>query len=59
VVNIADPDSNSGTNAAFKAVEAWTNGSDPSQPGMQAVISYLATLPWQPDPNCINNLNPG
>jgi phospholipase C len=64
--SIANPDPTSSTNVAFTADKAWTNCSDHSQPGIQAIVSYLATLPWHPDPNCeanrfymINNLSPG
>ena len=38
--------------------------SDPSQPGIQVIVSYLVTLPWHPNPKCeanrfymINNLS--
>src|SRR6516225_4601409 len=64
--SIANPDPKSSTNVAFKADKAWTNCSDPGQPGIQAIVNYLATLPWHPEPNCqanhfymINNLSPG
>jgi phospholipase C len=64
--HIANPDPKSSTNAAFKADGQWTNCSDLSQPGIPAIVNYLATLPWKPKPNCapgryymINNLSPG
>jgi phospholipase C len=64
--HIANPDPKSPTNVAFKADGQWTNCSDISQPGIAAIVNYLATLPWHPSPNCalgnfymINNLSPG
>jgi phospholipase C len=64
--SIANPNPKSPTNVAFTADKAWTNCSDPTQPGIQAIVGYLATLPWHPAPNCaaghfymINNLSPG
>ena len=37
-----------------------------AQPGIPAIVNYLATLPWHPTPNCatgryygINNMSPG
>jgi phospholipase C len=63
---IANPNPKSSTNAAFRADKAWTNCSDATQPGIAAIRSYLATLPWHPAPKCapgrfymINNLSPG
>ena len=63
--SVANPDPKSSTNVAFKADKAWTNCSDLSAPGIAAIVSYLATLPWHPAPNCeaghfymINNLSP-
>ena len=63
---VADPDPKSATNAAFTRDKAWTNCSDSTQPGIAAIVDYLATLPWNPAPNCdagrfymINNLSPG
>ena len=64
--NVADPDPKSTINAAFQGDHAWTNCSDPGQPGIAAIVNYLATLPWHPQPNCdagnyymINNMSPG
>jgi phospholipase C len=63
---IADPDPKSPTNAAFQVDKTWTNCSDLTQPGIAAIVNYLATLPWHPAPNCasgryygINNMSPG
>jgi phospholipase C len=64
--SIANPDPKSPTSVAFKADKGWTNCSDPTQPGIPAIVNYLATLPWHPAPNCasgrfymINNMSPG
>jgi phospholipase C len=65
--HIADPTPKSTTNVAFTADGQWTNCSDPiKQPGIAPIVNYLATLPWNPKPNCdpgryymINNLSPG
>lgn len=63
---IADPNPKAPNNAAFTVDKAWTNCSDTSQPGIAAITSYLATLPWKPAPNCdagrfymVNNMSPG
>ena len=63
---VANPDPKSSTNVAFKADKAWTDCSDLTQPGIPAIVNYLATLPWHPAPNCaagryygINNMSPG
>jgi phospholipase C len=44
----------------------FTECGNPSQPGIAAITSYLATLPYHPKPNCqpnrfymVNNDNPG
>jgi len=64
--SVADPDPKSPTNAAFTRDKAWTNCSDATQPGIAAIVDYLATLPWHPASKCaagrfymINNLSPG
>jgi phospholipase C len=64
--SIADPDPKSSTDVAFQRDKAWTNCSDLSQPGIPAIVNYLASLPWHPSPSCesgrvymINNLSPG
>jgi hypothetical protein len=51
---------------SFQRDKAWTNCSDLGQPGIPAIVNYLASLPWHPSPNCesghfymINNLSPG
>jgi len=64
--SVADPDPKSSTNAAFTGDKAWTDCSDTTQPGITAIVDYLATLPWRPASKCdagrfymINNLSPG
>jgi phospholipase C len=64
--SVANPDPTSSTNVAFKVDKNWTNCSDLSQPGIPAIVNYLATLPWHPAANCaagryygINNMSPG
>jgi phospholipase C len=63
---VANPNPQSTTNVAFTADKTWTNCSDTTQPGIAPIVSYLATLPWHPAPNCaagrfygINNMSPG
>ena len=63
---VADPDPQSSTSDKFKNDKAWTNCSDPTQPGISPIVNYLNTLPYKPASNCeighyymINNLNPG
>ncbi len=45
---------------------SYSECSDPSQPGVGPILSYLASLPYAPNPNCdpghyyrLNNYNPG
>jgi len=45
---------------------SYSDCSDPSQPGVPAVLNYLSALPYHPNPNCqdehyylLNNYNPG
>ena len=66
LASVADPDPISSTNAAFQRDKNWTNCADVTQPGIQPIVSYLASLPWHPAPNCaggryymINNMSPG
>jgi phospholipase C len=64
--HIADPDPQSSNSDKYKADLEWSNCSDSSQPGVGAIVNYLASLPYHPDPNCelghfymLNNLRPG
>jgi len=66
LASVANPNPQSSTNVAFKVDKNWTNCSDLAQPGIPAIVNYLATLPWHPAPNCaagryygINNMSPG
>ena len=68
--HIANPDPLKGTENAY-TVDLnfdgnFTECGNPSQPGVDAVRDYLASLPWHPRPNCvpghyymINNDSPG
>jgi phospholipase C len=63
---VANPNPSSPNSVAFTIDGNWTNCSDTSQPGIAPIVSYLATLPWKPAPNCaagafymINNMSPG
>jgi phospholipase C len=45
---------------------SYSNCSDATQPGVPAVLNYISTLPYHPNPNCesghyylLNNYNPG
>jgi phospholipase C len=64
--NIANPNPQSSTSDKYVADKQWTNCSDTSQPGIQPIMSYLNSLPYQPPSKCetgrfymINNLSPG
>jgi len=64
--HIADPDPQSSSSDKYKADAEWSNCSDSSQPGVPAIVNYLATLPYHPDRHCevghfymLNNLRPG
>jgi len=70
-VLVANPDPVPGTNNVYKndiaaTLGEYVNCSDPTQPGVPAITSYLATLPYKASPNCapntfyaINNFFPG
>ena len=55
---VANPDPKSATNDAYKNDRRWTSCGDPTQPGIQAINDYLATLPWRPDQTA-SNCEPG
>ena len=63
---VANPDPQSPTSDKYKVDRSWTNCSDRNQPGIAAIVDYLATLPYHPLSNCeaghfymVNNLSPG
>src|SRR5581483_2676912 len=64
--NIANPNPSSSTSDKYVGDGDWANCSDTTQPGIQPIVSYLATLPYHPSPNCaagtyymVNNMSPG
>lgn len=67
---IENPDPMPGTNNWYTqdgySGGTYSNCSDPSQPGVPAILNYLSSLPYQPNPNCdpghyylLNNYSPG
>jgi phospholipase C len=67
---IENPDPQPGTNNYYTqdgySGGSYSNCSDPAQPGVGAVLTYLASLPNKPKANCepghyylLNNYNPG
>jgi phospholipase C len=62
---IANPNPRPDTNNRYTLDGNFSNCSDPTAPGVGAVVSYLGSLPHQPSPNCapgtyyyLNNTNP-
>ncbi|HLK91840.1 MAG TPA: alkaline phosphatase family protein, partial [Polyangia bacterium] len=62
---IANPNPKANTNNNYTLDGAFSNCSDPTQPGVGPILSYLASLPNHPDPRCapntyyyLNNTNP-
>ena len=62
---IANPNPRAGTNNRYTVDGNFSNCSDPAQPGVAPILSYLASLPSHPNPNCapntyyyLNNTNP-
>ncbi|MGP8120937.1 MAG: alkaline phosphatase family protein [Xanthobacteraceae bacterium] len=63
---IANPNPKSGTVNQYQVDGNFTGCADTTQPGIAPVVNYLASLPYQPSPNCqaghfymIDNVNPG
>jgi phospholipase C len=62
---IANPNPRAGTNNRYTVDGAFSNCSDPTQPGVAPILGYLGALPQHPNPNCaantyyyLNNTNP-
>ncbi|HLJ00910.1 MAG TPA: alkaline phosphatase family protein [Bradyrhizobium sp.] len=70
-VLVANPNPAPGSNNVYQndpgaSLGEYVNCSDPTQPGVPAITTYLGTLPYNPAPNCasntfyaINNFFPG
>jgi phospholipase C len=67
---IENPNPQPGTNNFYTqdgySGGSFSNCSDPSQPGVGAIVNYLGSLPYKPNPNCarghyylLNNYDPG
>jgi phospholipase C len=62
---IANPNPQPGTNNRYIVDGLFSNCSDTAQPGVAPIVTYLASLSYQPNPNCeaghyylLNNLLP-
>jgi len=62
---IANPNPRAGTNNRYTLDGNFSNCSDATAPGVGPIVSYLASLPQHPGPNCapstyyyLNNTNP-
>lgn len=62
---IANPNPRPGTNNNYTVDGNWSNCADASQPGVGPIVTYLASLPYAPKPNCepahfymLNNTSP-
>ncbi|HEY2527599.1 MAG TPA: alkaline phosphatase family protein [Xanthobacteraceae bacterium] len=49
---VYDPDPQPGTLNLYTTRTEWFNCSDPQQPGIQPILSYLDKLPYELDPKC-------
>jgi phospholipase C len=63
---IANPNPKPGTVNTYTADNAFSNCSDITQPGVQPIIQYIESLPYNAEPNCahnayymLDNTNPG
>jgi phospholipase C len=63
---IANPNPKPNTNNNYTIDGNWAQCADPTLPGTQPILDYLAALPWKPKANCepghyymVNNINPG
>jgi phospholipase C len=64
--NIANPNPKSGTVNTYTADNNFSNCSDVTQAGVQPIVDYINSLPYEAEPNCaedhyymLNNTNPG
>jgi phospholipase C len=62
---IANPNPTSSTSDKYKVDGNWSDCGDSTQPGVQPILTYLGSLPYNPNPNCqnvfymVNNISPG
>lgn len=63
---IANPNPKLSTNNHYTVDGRFSDCSNPANPGVGPIVSYLGSLPWSPAPNCetgyyymFNNTNPG
>jgi len=63
---IANPNPQAGTNNRYTVDGAWSDCSNPSNPGVGPILSYLESLPYEAESNCapghyylLNNVSPG
>ena len=50
--SLMNPDPVPGTLNTYQSVGTWVNCSDPTQPGVAQLQSYLSSLPYSVGPNC-------
>jgi phospholipase C len=53
--SIMNPDPVPGSVNTYQSVGTWVNCSDPTQPGVAELQSYLKSLPYLVSPNCVPN----
>ena len=62
---IANPNPKSSTSDKYQVDANWSDCGDPTQPGVQPILTYLSSLPYNPKSNCqnvfymVNNISPG
>jgi len=50
--SIYNPNPQAGTLNLYTTRAQWFDCSDPNQPGIKSILSYLAVLPYELSPNC-------